>query len=299
MDSDGASPVERPQPARAAGDLGSSQLELRHLRAYVALCEEENYTRTAARLHLSQPALTRTIQQLERLVECRLIERSSRRFELTEEGAELLTHSRRILADVDTVAAQLRSHTAVEIGFAWLLPTNWLAATRRRYEALGGRIALRRIDDPLAALDARSIDIAIYRRETALPNHLASRVIATERRMLAVAAHSPLATATELRWADLAGYPLVVNTVSGTTHADSWADSDPERPIITCRNFDEWIELVAANRGIGGVPALARTRAPHPGVVYLDVADAPPSHVYLAWHTKPESRAVRRFLGVA
>ncbi|CAM4055316.1 LysR family transcriptional regulator [Nocardia ninae] len=298
---------ERAQPdgtvPTAASDRGGdspTQIELRHLRAYVALCEESNYTRAAARLHLSQPALTRTIQQLERHIECRLIERTSRRFALTDEGTELLTHARRILADVDTVAAQLRSRAAIEVGFAWLLPTSWLAATRRRYEALGGRITLHRVDDPLAALEARAIDIAIYRRETQLPSHLESRVIATEQRMLAVAANSPLADATDLRWADLAGYPLVVNVVSGTTHAGSWEQGDPDRPIITCRNFDEWIELVAANRGIGGVPALARSRAPHPGVVYLDIPDAPPSHVYLAWHAKPApSRAVQRFLGVA
>ncbi|WP_433655866.1 LysR family transcriptional regulator [Nocardia sp. CA-128927] len=279
---------------------GSANIELRHLRAYVALCEEANYTRAAARLHLSQPALTRTIQQLERLLECRLIERTSRRFERTDEGAELLAHARRILADVDAVAADLRSRATVEVGFAWLLPTTWLAATRRRYEALGGRITLRRVDDPLAALDARSIDIAIHRRETELPSHLESRMIATEQRMIAVAANSPLAEATDLSWADLADQPLVVNVVSGTTHAGSWEQSDPNRPIITCRNFDEWIELIAANRGIGGVPALARSRAPHPGVVYLDIPDAPPSHVYLAWHAKPEpSRSVQRFLGVA
>ncbi|MFD6159214.1 LysR family transcriptional regulator [Nocardia sp. NPDC060256] len=276
---------------------GSANIELRHLRAYVALCEESNYTRAAVRLHLSQPALTRTIQQLERQIEGRLIERTSRRFELTEEGAELLVHARRILADVDTVTAQLRSRAAVEVGFAWLLPTPWLAATRRRYEALGGRVTLRRIDDPLAALDARSIDIALYRGETPLPGHLESRMIATEQRILAVAANSPLATATDLRWADLAGYPLVVNVVSGTTHAESWDQRDPNRPLITCRNFEEWIELVAANRGIGGAPALARTRAPHPGVVYLDIPDAPPTHVYLAWQTTP-SRALQRFLAV-
>ncbi|MFG1795065.1 LysR family transcriptional regulator [Nocardia sp. NPDC049149] len=275
-------------------------IELRHLRAYVALCEEGSYTKAAASLHLSQPALTRTIQQLERIVEGRLIERTSRRFDLTDDGAELLTHARRIIADVDGVVAQLRSRASIEIGFAWLLPTTWLAATRRRYEALGGRITLRRVDDPLAALEARSLDIAIYRRETRLPNHLASRVIATERRVLAVAASSPLVEAAGLRWADLAGYPLVVNAVSGTTDAGSWDPADPQRPIITCRNFDEWIELVAADRGIGGVPALARSRAPHPGVVYVDIPDAPPSHVYLAWHAKPTtSPAVARFLGVA
>lgn len=275
-------------------------MQLRHLRAFLALCEEGNYTRAAARLHTTQPSLTRTIQQLERLVECRLVERTSRRFALTAEGAELLEHARRIIADVDTVTADLRARATVQIGFAWLLPDAWFAPTRRRFEALGGRVSVRRIDDPLAALAAGSIDIALYRNEVRLPRKFGSRMIATEPRMLAVSANSPLATAAQLRWADLVSLPLVVNTVSGTIHGGSWDPPDPERTIITCTNFDEWIELVAADRGIGGVPVLARTRAPHPGVVYVDVADAPPSHVYLAWRTRPApSRSVQRFLGVA
>lgn len=272
-------------------------IELRHLRAYLALCEEANYTRAAARLHLSQPALTRTIQQLERLVDCRLVERTARRFALTPEGAELLAHTRRILADVDAVAAELRSRATLEIGFSWLLPDAWFAATRRRFEEQGGRITLRRVDDPLAALGERAVDIAIYRKETGLPRHLASRIIATEQRVLAVAAHSPLAGATDLSWSDLADRPLVVNTVSGTTDAASWHPAAPDRVVITCTNFDEWIELVAADRGIGVVPDLARTRAPHPGVVYLDIPDAPPSHVYVAWRARPvPPRSVQRFL---
>ncbi|WP_330229840.1 LysR substrate-binding domain-containing protein [Nocardia sp. NBC_00508] len=73
----------------------------------------------------------------------------------------------------------------------------------------------------------------------------------------------------------------------------------PVREIVTCTNFDEWIELVAANRGIGVVPDLARTRPPHPGVAYLDLPDAPPSHVYLAWRARPgPPSSVQRFLGV-
>ncbi|MFE7800778.1 LysR family transcriptional regulator [Nocardia sp. NPDC057440] len=275
-------------------------IELRHLRAYLALCEEANYTRAAARPHLSQPALTRTIQQLERLVECRLIERSSRRFELTEEGEQLLAHSRRIIADIDTVGDELRSRATLDVGFSWLLPDTWFAQTRTRYEALGGRISLHRVEDPMAALADRTIDIAIHRNEIRLPRHLASRVIGTEDRMLAVSVDSPLAHAEDLRWADLAGYPLVVNVVSGTIHAGSWDPPRPDRTIITCTNFDEWIELVAADRGIGGVPTLARTRAPHPGVVYRDIPDAPPSHVYLTWRAKPApARSVQRFLGIA
>ncbi|MBF6135450.1 LysR family transcriptional regulator [Nocardia otitidiscaviarum] len=275
-------------------------LELRHLRAYLALCDEANYTRAARRLHVTQPSLTRTIQQLERILDTRLIERTSRRFDLTEDGATFLAHTRRILADLDTVCADLQLRAAVALGFSWLLPDTWFAAARTRFEAVGGHIEIHRVDDPLAALTARTIDIALYRKQIRLPRGFASKQIATERRVLAVAATSPLAQGDAPSWRDLADLPLVVNTISGTTDENSWPAPRAERPIITCANFDEWIELVAAGRGIGAVPELARTRAPHPGVVYRDVPDAPPSHLYLVWRTGPAlSRSVQRFLETA
>ncbi|MBF6331006.1 LysR family transcriptional regulator [Nocardia transvalensis] len=275
-------------------------LELRHLRAYLALCEERNYTRAAHRLHVTQPSLTRTIQQLERLLDCRLIERSSRHFDLTDEGAEFLAQTRRIVADLDTVVADLQLRGVVSVGFSWLLPDTWFTAARTRFEALGGHVQIHRVDDPIAALSAGTLDIALYRKNIRLPRNLAARTIAVERRVVAVSADSPLARTPRLRWQDLARYPLVVNTISGTTDETSWPTPDPTRDIITCTNFDEWIELIAADRGIGAVPELARTRAPHPGVTYLDIPDAPPSQVHLAWRTKPPpARSIQRFLDIA
>ncbi|MFI6866288.1 LysR family transcriptional regulator [Nocardia sp. NPDC050406] len=275
-------------------------LELRHLRAYLALCDEGNYTRAAQRLHVTQPSLTRTIQQLERILDTRLVERTSRRFDLTDDGVEFRVHARRILADLDTVCAELQLRAAVAVGFSWLLPDTWFADVRTRFEAVGGHVEIHRVDDPIAALTARTIDIALYRKQIRLPRTLAAREIATERRVLAVSAESPLAHAGNLRWDDLATYPLVVNTISGTTDETSWPTRLPGRQVIECTNFDEWIELVAADRGIGAVPELARTRAPHPGVVYRDIPDAPPSHLYLIWRTDPApSRSVRRFLDTA
>ncbi|MBF6176706.1 LysR family transcriptional regulator [Nocardia blacklockiae] len=275
-------------------------LELRHLRAFAALCEERSYTRAAQRLHLAQPSLTRTIQQLERILDCRLLDRTPRRFELTAEGTEFLAHARRVLADLDAVVADMRLRSAVSVGFAWLLPDGWFAAARTRFESVGGHVEIHRVDDPIAALAAGTIDIALFRKDIRLPKTMAARTIGTERRMLAVAASSPLAGAAGLRWRELARYPLVVNTVSGTIDETSWPEPDPAREIVTCTNFDEWLELVAAGRGIGGVPELARTRAPHPGVAYVDVADAPPSRIHLIWRTTPApSRSVRRFLEIA
>lgn len=275
-------------------------VELRHLRAYLALCEERNYTRAAHRLHLTQPSLTRTIQQLERLLDCRLVERSSRRFELTDDGARFLAHARRIVGDLDTVVADLHLRSVVAVGFSWLLPDAWFATARTRFEELGGRVQIHRVDDPVAALLGGRVDIALYRKRIRLPRTLAARRICTERRVLAVSTRSRLAGAGVPRWQELARYPLVVNTVSGTTDETSWESAESGREIVTCTNFDEWIELIAADRGIGVVPELARGRAPHPGVTYIDVPDAPPSHVYLAWRGKPvPARSVQRFLEVA
>ncbi|MFI5775779.1 LysR family transcriptional regulator [Nocardia sp. NPDC051570] len=275
-------------------------LELRHLRAYLAVAEERNYTRAAQRLHMTQPSLTRTIQQLERIVDCRLIERTSRRFALTDEGEQFLTTAGRIVADLDAAIADLQLRSAVSIGFSWLLPDIWFAAARTRFETLGGHVEIHRIDDPIAALLSGGIDIALLRKDIRLPAQLATRAIAVERRVLAVSARSPLAHARQLRWDDAARYPLVVNTITGTTDETSWTAPHPDRTIVTCTNFDEWIELIAADRGIGAVPELARTRAPHPGVVYLDIPDAPPSHVRLVWRATPApARSVQRFLDVA
>ncbi|MFF0492361.1 LysR family transcriptional regulator [Nocardia sp. NPDC004068] len=275
-------------------------LELRHLRAYLAVTRERNYTRAAERLHITQPSLTRTIQQLERILDCRLIERTSRRFTLTAEGEHFRAVAQRLLADLDTAVADLHLRSAVSIGFSWLLPDTWFADARTRFEALGGHVEIRRVDDPIAALQSGAVDVALYRRDSRLPAQLASRVIGVERRLLAVSIRSPLARRPDLRWSDAAHYPLVANTITGTTDETSWPTAPPGRTVVHCTNFDEWIELIAADRGIGGVPELARTRAPHPGVVYRDVPDAPPSRVRLVWRVKPApARSVRRFLDVA
>ncbi|GGL32168.1 LysR family transcriptional regulator substrate-binding protein [Nocardia jinanensis] len=110
----------------------------------------------------------------------------------------------------------------------------------------------------------------------------------------------PGSRAPGLNWTDLAAYPLVVNTRSGTTTPDSLSGRQPGRDIVTCTNFDEWLELVAAGRGIGAVPAIAVHRAPHPGVVYRDISGIPDSALYLGWRrTPPPARSVRRFLDIA
>lgn len=84
-------------------------VEVRHLRAFIAVAEELNFNRAAARLYLSQPALSRQIRALERLLGCELLRRSTHRVELTVAGSALLDRARRLLADLDEAIATTQS----------------------------------------------------------------------------------------------------------------------------------------------------------------------------------------------
>jgi acetyl esterase/lipase len=84
-------------------------IELRHLRSFVAVAEDLNFGRAAARLYLSQPALSRQISALERLVGCELLRRSTHRVELTVAGEALLDRSRRLLQDLDEAVSVTQS----------------------------------------------------------------------------------------------------------------------------------------------------------------------------------------------
>jgi DNA-binding transcriptional LysR family regulator len=75
-------------------------VELRHLRYFVAVGEEEHFGRAAERLHVVQPALTRQVRQLEEELECALFERLKRGVRLTEAGKSFLEEARRLLSDL-------------------------------------------------------------------------------------------------------------------------------------------------------------------------------------------------------
>ncbi|MEY4754035.1 MAG: hypothetical protein RJA44_1710, partial [Pseudomonadota bacterium] len=84
--------------------------ELRHLRYFVCVAEERNIGRAALRLHISQPPLTRQIQQLEEEIGALLFKRSSRGVELTDAGRVLYEDARSILGQAERAAE--RTHKA-------------------------------------------------------------------------------------------------------------------------------------------------------------------------------------------
>jgi DNA-binding MarR family transcriptional regulator len=84
--------------------------ELRHLRVFVAVAQERNFTRAAERLHLAQQAVSKSIAGLERELGVELLTRTSREVRLTQAGRALLGDAREILAAADDAFARAREH---------------------------------------------------------------------------------------------------------------------------------------------------------------------------------------------
>jgi regulatory helix-turn-helix LysR family protein len=126
-------------------------VDLRHFRAFAAVARERSFTRAAERLLITQPALTRTIQQLEAALQVRLVDRTSRHVELTEAGTDFLEHAERVLGAVEQALAAARQQATVRLGFSWLMPDPWAQDTMAGFaRATAHAVRPVRCDDPLA-----------------------------------------------------------------------------------------------------------------------------------------------------
>ena len=91
-------------------------MELRQLRYLVALDEERNFTRAAAREHIAQPALSQQIRRLEEEIGLALVDRTTRRVAITDACDCLVARARRILAEVDAAHTELQGLRGVQTG---------------------------------------------------------------------------------------------------------------------------------------------------------------------------------------
>jgi DNA-binding transcriptional LysR family regulator len=280
--------------------LAGMDVELRHLRAFAAVARLSSFTRAAEHLRITQPALSRTVRQLEGALHVTLLDRTSRHVALTAAGQEFLGHAERILAALDAAVAAVQPHVTIRLAFSWLLPDPWAQDAIAGFEAAsGGGVALVRSDDPLAAVTDGSVDVALIRGTVPATARVQRIRLFDEVRVAACSARSLLAARDGLDWAEVPRWPLVVNTVSGTTGPWSWPAGEGPRRVIETRNFDEWLETVAADRGIGVVPDVAMRRSIHPAVRFVPLRGAPPSPVFLVFLRGAREALLRQFMAAA
>ncbi|MGP3979074.1 LysR family transcriptional regulator [Streptomyces sp. 8N114] len=270
-------------------------VELRHLRALAAIGDEGTITGAAHALHISQPALSRTLDQLEARLGTRLVERTTRRLELTEPGRRLWERAHRMLRELDDALAEVvTGPRPLRIGFPWgALGRHTVPLLRSwRTEHPGTPLGVRRCDDPEAELRRGEIDAAFLRTRPAPGAGLQALALYQESRVAAVPDGDPLAERGTVRLADLAPRPVAICATAATTSAELWPEE--ARPdTFEVANVDEWLTTIATGDSVGVTAESTLHSYPHPGVRYLPLADADPITVSLVWPHTPTHPATR------
>lgn len=146
-------------------------MELRHLRYFVAVAEERNFTRAAERLHIAQPPLSRQIQQLEDILDISLFVRGSRPLELTDAGRFLYGHAQQLLAQSNEIMSMTRRIGKIthkfNMGFVGSTLFGLLPEVVRRFRAAHPDTEVNLLEmttmEQVAALKEGIIDVGIGR----------------------------------------------------------------------------------------------------------------------------------------
>jgi DNA-binding transcriptional LysR family regulator len=246
-------------------------VQLNQLAVAVAVAEEENFTRAAARLHLAQPSLSRQIRLLERELGVQLFNRGPGQslVTLTADGEALLPFIRRVLADVAATGAEARALTGMargrlSIGATPSLITRVLAPALVDFQASHPGIDLLVVEagshQLVPQLASGEVDLALVVQPVTDPL-VATTPLFHDPLVLAVAPEHPLAARRRVRVADLDGLSLVMfregyDLRSVTLDACRDAGVSPHL-VSQGGEMDGVLAFVAAGLGAAVVPAIA------------------------------------------
>jgi DNA-binding transcriptional LysR family regulator len=297
-------------------------MELRQLEYFVAVAEERNFTRAAAKLHVSQPGVSAQIRQLERELGQELLDRSGRVTELTEAGEAVLPFARAALSAVagarlavDELSGLLRGHVAVGmvVQVASLDIPDLLAGFHRRHPAIEITLAEGNSDHLTEAVRTGAYDLAIVGLDPSRPDAprgLGLQVVADEPIVAAVCADpapggraAPAGTAS-VTLAEIAGQALISLPVGTGLRAcvDAAYASAGLRPHVAFEASDPrtLARLAARGLGLAFLPASV-ARSHGRGLRILSVSDPQMrGRLALIWRTEgPVSPAARALIAHA
>lgn len=189
-------------------------MELRHLRAFLAVAEELHFGRAAERLHMAQPPLSQQIRQLERHLGVQLFARNTRSVGLTSAGEAMIEPARRVLADVEDAERAARAggrgeYGRVTVGFAGASSNTALPVLARAVRATYPNIELEMqgqlyANAALARISDGTLDLGFVRLPFVAPG-VEYCVIEREELIVALPEDHPLAEKHQLSLRDLAG----------------------------------------------------------------------------------------------
>lgn len=262
-------------------------MDLRHLRYFVMVARERNFTRAAELLHVTQPPLSRQIQQLEDDLGARLFERESRPVTLTPAGRLFYEHAVQVLDRVDEMRAMMKrfveaEHPSFVIGFVASTLYGSLPDVIRRFRASAPGVDVRLLEmttlEQIAALKEGRIDVGFGRVRFDDPAILRT-IIRDEPLVVAFPADHPLAARggpVPLR--DLVSEPLIVYPRSPRpSYADQVLSVFRDHGLTPriaheVRELQTAIGLVASQAGLCIVPESVQ-RLRRDDILYLPLAE--------------------------
>lgn len=289
-------------------------MELRHLRYFAVVAEELNFRRAAARLHVAQPSLSAQIRALETDIGVRLLERTTRRVELTAAGEVFQRDVRRLLALTDDAVAQARRADRGEVG---RLRVGFVGSAT--YELLPRVAAAFRAECPDVALElhgemftpgqvrallAGELDVAFLRPPVDEPD-LTVRVLRREPLVALLPAGHRLAGLAEVPLSELADEPFV-------TYPSHWRSVVHDAVVAACRTAgfgprvaletdgtSSLVSFVAAGTGVAVVPAAVRHLQVTGAVVRPLTGTDAAVDLALVWRGADRTPALARFVATA
>jgi DNA-binding transcriptional LysR family regulator len=276
----------------------------RDLRYFLAVAQERHVTRAAARLHVSQPALSKQLRALERQVGAVLLHRLPRGVELTPAGEALLPHARAILERTDAAARDVAAASLrLVVGMSTGVGRGLLPAVRSRVSSreppLDPRVRTVAWDDATAGLADGSSDVAVV--WAPVPGRVRTLEVAREAVCVALPPGHELAGRETVSFAEIRDEPFLALPASAGPLRASWLaeahrGGRPARLGGEIRSVEETHEALLDGRGVvllaaGNADALVRD-----GVTVVPVADLPPCSLVLAWRADDRRPAVRTYV---
>ena len=264
-------------------------MELRQLRAFVAVASEGHFGRAAARLSLTQPGLTLRIQALEKELGAQLLQRNAREVQLTAAGNVLLPHAKSLLRIEDRALRELKDQAdgvagRLRISYvaygAVAFPAEVVAEFRRSYpkvqvETTVGNSALNVEHLLNGSVDAAFIYPGYVGGPKAIPDALAVRLLSRDAVLVAMSAKHPLARLDEIPLTALRGEPLVMFPTSpGPSATASFMrmltrHMGTQPTIVAYEPPDQALEAVAHSTSLISFANGSRAAsAPVPGIAY-------------------------------
>jgi len=262
-------------------------MELRHLRSFAAIVEERGFTRAAARLRLSQPALSRQIRLLEDELGLSLLVRHGQGASPTAAGHRLLERTSRILALADEVMEEARTERRrIRFGHYGVLILDRFADALRRFARSHPDLELQPVEmssrELLGALESGQLDFALVGECPPKPliPRLRTRRVASFSALVALSAANPLAKRRTLDLSELSRARWL-----GWAEREFPGRNEGLRRAAMAQGFEpRWgarmdsvgsmLMRVAAGEELGLVLPMTRS-LPHPGVVFSSLRDDP------------------------